>query len=67
MGLIYFHIFLMLTGMAFFFFFGMWELNNYMEMSKTFDLVTGLASFVFSTGLLCYLVWFIRKKKPFMK
>ena len=67
MGLIYFHVVLMLTGIAFFFFFGIWELSNYMEMSKTFDLVTGIASFVFSIVLLCYLAWFITKKKPLMK
>ena len=67
MSLVYFHIFLISIGVVFAFFFGIWEFENFSTLHKTFDLAGGIVSFVFSFMLACYLVWFIRKKKPFMK
>ena len=67
MSLVYFHIFLIFTGVLFSFFLGFWELGNFSNTRQIFDLVTGILSFIFSVVLICYLVWFIKKKKPLMK
>ena len=66
MSLIYFHIFLMSCGVLFSLGFSFWEFSNYTANQHMFDLITGAVSLVFLMGLLVYLVWFIKKKKPFM-
>lgn len=67
MSLIYFHIFLISVGIVFSLGFGIWELSQFSATAKMFDLITGVVAFIFSSGLLIYLIWFIRKKKPQMK
>jgi len=66
MSLIYFHIFLMSCGILFSLGFSLWEFSAYASLHKLFDLVTAVISLVFSIGLLLYLIWFIKKKKPYM-
>lgn len=66
MSLIYFHIVLMLTGAAFFFGFGLWELSSFSTSHQVLDLAMAIGSFVFAVGLTVYLIWFIKKKKPQM-
>ena len=67
MSLIYFHMFLISTGIVFSFGFGFWELSSFSASHKTLDLATAIGSFVFAVGLTVYLIWFIKKKKPEMK
>ena len=67
MSLVYFHITLMTIAVFFSFGFGFWEIANFSALHKQADLWVAAASFVFSAGTACYLVWFIRKKKPQMK
>jgi len=64
MSLIYFHIFLMSTGIIFSFGFGLWELSSFSASHKVLDLAMAIASFVFAVGLAVYLIWFVKKKKP---
>lgn len=66
MSLIYFHIFLITTGVAFSLGFGLREFGNFSASHKTIDLITGAGSFVFAVLLASYLIWFIKKKKPTM-
>ncbi len=66
MSLIYFHIFLMSTGVLFSFGFALWEFSNFGTSHKIVDLLTAAGSFVFGVALFIYLVWFIKKKKPQM-
>ena len=66
MSLIYFHMFLISTGVIFSFGFGLWELGHFSNAHKHIDLITGIVSFAFAFLLLCYLIWFVKKKKPTM-
>ena len=67
MSLIYFHIALISSGIAFFSFFSIWELGSFADTHKAFDLAMAISSFIFSFALACYLIWFLKKKKPLMK
>lgn len=66
MSLIYFHMVLMLTGIVFFFGLGFWELSSFSASHKALDLAMAIGSFIFAVGLVVYLIWFIKKKKPQM-
>jgi len=67
MSLIYFHIFLMSAGILFSFAFTLWEQVHYGNSHKLFDLAGAIISAIFTAGLIVYLIWFIKKKKPHMK
>ncbi len=66
MSLIYFHIFLISTGILFSFGFALWELGNFDALHKMVDLIMVFGSFLFGIVLFIYLIWFIKKKKPQM-
>ncbi|PIQ85793.1 MAG: hypothetical protein COV74_07175 [Candidatus Omnitrophica bacterium CG11_big_fil_rev_8_21_14_0_20_45_26] len=66
MSLIYFHIFLMSVAVVFAGGFGLWEAQLFQRSHQTLDLVTAVSSVILGIGILIYLIWFIRKKKPAM-
>ena len=66
MSLVYFHITLITVAVLFSFGLGFWELTSFSNLHQQADLWAGIVSFLFSVSAVCYLVWFIRKKKPGM-
>ena len=66
MSLIYFHMVLISTAILFSIGLGIWELGSFSNVHRILDLGVGIGSFVFALGLACYLIWFIKKKKPTM-
>jgi len=67
MSLIYFHIFLISTGILFSLGFSVWEFVNYQINHAAFDFIVATLSGCFTIGLFIYLIWFIKTKKSQMK
>ena len=63
MNLRYFHALLILLSAALAVLFGIWCLNQYGRQDGVGTLVTAIASFAVSFGLVMYDSWFLRKTR----
>ena len=63
MNLRWFHAVLILLSAALATLFGFWSLSQYGRENGLAHLVTGIASFVVSLGLVAYDSWFLRKTR----
>ena len=67
MSLLYFHIFLITCAALFAIWFGFWEFSAHQLSHHAADLVVGIGALAAGVLLLFYLIWFIRRKLPFMR
>ena len=63
MSLIYFHLVLIGTAIAFAFGLGVWGIEHFAKSQSLVELGTGVGSFIVAFLLAVYLGWFIQKNK----
>jgi len=57
------HIFIIVLSIGLAVFFGLWAINDYLNLKNTWNLVWGITSLLVGSILIPYLIWFILKAK----